>query len=334
MGGIDRPVLKGACVYEKEKSCMQQVIPNYYPQFQCIAGDCRHNCCIGWEIDIDEATAEYYKDVHGVLGERLHTQIEWGDVPHFRLTKEERCPFLNRDNLCDVILELGEEGLCNICHEHPRFHNELPGRIESGIGLCCEAAGRLILGQKEPVTLLVSGENVCEDAFVALRDELLTILQDRSLDLDVRLQHMVGRCCVAVPDQNWERWASFLLGLERLDEAWTKRLCELKKEWATVDMEAFGKYMKPRETEYEQFAVSLLYRHFANGADEDDLGARASFVAFGCGLIRRLGAIAWTKTGHFSFEDQVELARLFSSELEYSEENLDAVFDELFEGCH
>ena len=37
----------------------------------------------------------------------------------------------------------------------------------------------------------------------------------------------------------------------------------------------------------------------------------------------------WTEQGRFDFEDQAELARLFSSELEYSEENLDALLDEL-----
>ena len=31
----------------------------------------------------------------------------------------------------------------------------------------------------------------------------------------------------------------------------------------------------------------------------------------------------------FTFEEQMELARLFSSELEYSEENMDLLLDEL-----
>ena len=40
---------------------MKTVAPDYYPNFKCIASECRHNCCIGWEIDIDEDTFEYYK---------------------------------------------------------------------------------------------------------------------------------------------------------------------------------------------------------------------------------------------------------------------------------
>ena len=34
------------------------VYPNYYDKFKCIANRCKHSCCIGWEIDIDEDTME------------------------------------------------------------------------------------------------------------------------------------------------------------------------------------------------------------------------------------------------------------------------------------
>ena len=85
---------------------MQQVYPNYYPQFQCTAGACRHSCCIGWEIDIDEASAARYAALPGAFGDRLRQQIDWeSDPPHFILGEKERSPFLNADTLCDMILE-------------------------------------------------------------------------------------------------------------------------------------------------------------------------------------------------------------------------------------
>ena len=40
---------------------MKQLIPHFYPNFACIASRCSDSCCIGWEIDIDERTAERYK---------------------------------------------------------------------------------------------------------------------------------------------------------------------------------------------------------------------------------------------------------------------------------
>ena len=37
--------------------------PSYYKDFRCIASDCTENCCIGWEIDVDEDTLAYYKSI-------------------------------------------------------------------------------------------------------------------------------------------------------------------------------------------------------------------------------------------------------------------------------
>ena len=87
---------------------MEKVYPAYYPEFKCIAGGCRHSCCIGWEIDIDPETLALYRGLEGPLGDRLRRNITGGESPCFALGDGERCPFLNRENLCDIILERGE----------------------------------------------------------------------------------------------------------------------------------------------------------------------------------------------------------------------------------
>ena len=74
-------------------------IPEYYRKFRCIADKCRDNCCIGWEIDIDDETADFYRSVEGEFGERLKDSINEGS---FILTEDERCPFLSRRGLCDI----------------------------------------------------------------------------------------------------------------------------------------------------------------------------------------------------------------------------------------
>jgi lysine-N-methylase len=117
-------------------------------------------------------------------------------------------------------------------------------------------------------------------------------------------------------------WADALLALERLDDEWTQRLLDLKKRWQSLDLAAFERAMAARQTEYEQFAVYLLYRHFVTAETEKQQAARAVFVTFGVMLLYYLGAVHFEKMGAFTFDDQVELARLFSSEIEYSDENL------------
>ena len=92
------------------------VKPSYCGSFQCIASRCRDNCCIGWEIDIDEETDQFYRTVKGEFGKRLEDGISREGTPHFRLKGEqERCAFLNDSNLCDIFIHLGEEHLCGIC---------------------------------------------------------------------------------------------------------------------------------------------------------------------------------------------------------------------------
>ena len=127
--------------------------PFYYKEFQCIGGVCKHNCCIGWEIDIDSDTYQKYQGISGNLGNRLKEHISIEDTPHFILQNGERCPFLNDKNLCDIILEKGEDFLCQICSDHPRFRNFFTNCTEVGLGLCCEEAARLILSQEEPFSM-------------------------------------------------------------------------------------------------------------------------------------------------------------------------------------
>ena len=118
---------------------MRQTFPSFYPFFACTASACSDNCCIGWEIDIDSRTAGRYRSLSqsdSPLACRLREDICWDFPPHFRLTSGERCPFLNEQNLCDIYLHLGEDALCEICDQHPRFHEWFCDYKESGLGLC------------------------------------------------------------------------------------------------------------------------------------------------------------------------------------------------------
>ena len=54
---------------------MKIYAPNYYNAFKCIADKCNHSCCVGWEIDIDNKTLDYYKNVEGDFGNKLRKNI-------------------------------------------------------------------------------------------------------------------------------------------------------------------------------------------------------------------------------------------------------------------
>ena len=81
---------------------MIQRVPHYYKAFHCIASDCWDNCCVGgWEIDIDEETAQYYLSMEGEFGDRLRNSITRTDEYCFRL-KDGKCPFLDSKGLCEI----------------------------------------------------------------------------------------------------------------------------------------------------------------------------------------------------------------------------------------
>ena len=307
---------------------MTEINPAYYGAFRCTAGACRHNCCIGWEIDIDAMSAARYASLPGEMGERIRAAIEPGEPPHFRLCDAGRCAMLREDNLCEIQRTLGEGALCDICRDHPRYRVFLPGRTEIGLGLCCEEAARLLLSQTEKVTLCgeVSAAPPRESVELLLfRQKLLDAAQDRRLSLGGRMQKILSLAGASLPRRTARTWAAFFAALEPLEEEFPEALSRLD---GAVDFAGFHAVSAAWETEYEQLLVYFLLRHLL--ADEGrGLPQRAAFAVLSTATLYALGAATRTEKGAVSFAERVELARLWSASMEYSEENMRAALDEL-----
>ena len=150
---------------------MKVFAPDYYTDFQCTAGACRHTCCAGWEIDVDLETLKRYQAMDDPLGIRLRRHIALEPEPHFMLSAQDRCPFLTEQNLCEIILQAGKESLCQICADHPRFRNYWSDRIEMGLGMACEAAAGLILSSPHPLRLVCVSEEADEQPVLPSEEE-------------------------------------------------------------------------------------------------------------------------------------------------------------------
>ena len=59
-----------------------------YREFKCKADKCKHSCCKGWEIDIDEDTLDYYKGLETDIGAEIMQSIEEGEDTFFKLCKQ------------------------------------------------------------------------------------------------------------------------------------------------------------------------------------------------------------------------------------------------------
>jgi len=183
---------------------MKTMVPYYYKDFKCVASKCTDTCCAGWEIIIDDETYKRYNNVCGEFGERLKSNLTLyeDDEPGFVL-QNDNCPFLNKNNFCDIYTELGEDCLCYTCKTYPRFIEEYGNLREIGISLSCPEAARLILLDSKPVTFEVSEDDEMVSAYddisfdlftqiISSRKIALDILQNRSISLNHRIALLIN----------------------------------------------------------------------------------------------------------------------------------------------
>ena len=290
---------------------MKLYAPEYYKKFVCIADKCRHSCCVGWEIDIDDDTMNKYDCIDAEYRKTIIKSIEKTDEPHFRLGEGERCPHLNEKGLCKIILELGEDYLCHICREHPRFYNDTPRGREVGLGMACEEACRIILASDDYNRIVeiddCDGEE-CESCFDTLRQReyIYDVLCDNSLSYSQKLSTIYTQYQVApnlIPDSEAR---ALIESLEYLDSAHKELFSTY-----SADVEA----SQSIEKQLERALGYFVYRHCTEAWDETDFRVSLGFCLF---CERLLASVAKSHSPN-------EVARIISEELEYSEDNTEAI---------
>lgn len=290
---------------------MKIFAPTYYKKFKCIADKCQHNCCIGWEIDIDGDTLDFYRSLNDEFGNKIINNVSFSNEPHFRLTSDDRCPFLSDRGLCDIISNLGEEALCQICTDHPRFKNYYDTRIEFGLGLCCEAATQLVLNDTEKFSLIAIGEDEGE-AEDNETEAYLFKLRDALLNTEQSFEAIVKNFGLAFKSLNSDYWYDVLVNLERLDGAWDNILLNLK----SSDVLQVG---CNEPTLYKIFRY-FVYRHFVNISLEFDTSVALKFCILSCYILNSLMVCK---------NELSETARMYSSEIEYSDKNIYKIIEAL-----
>ncbi len=288
---------------------MKLYAPKYYKKFKCIADKCEHSCCVGWEIDIDSATLERYKNLKDGYGNAINDSISAEDTPHFKLDGKERCPHLDEHGLCKIITNLGEDYLCDICRQHPRFYN-FTTVAEVGIGMSCPEAARLILDSSDYAEMEEVGEvDVAQDVMAfdgrSQRDGIYGILYDTSVDYETRLNKIYDICSVNAGDDG--RWTEILDSLEYLDEAHRDFFKNYSSE----------KRPEGKDEYLERFLAYFIYRHCTEAFDAEDFCARLAFCLF----CERLFASLICCSGAGSLREIATLASIISEEIEYSDEN-------------
>ena len=204
---------------------MISLYPTFYHTFQCKANQCHHTCCQKWTIDVDEETAKLYQTLPTPLGEDLRKFMTVDDEGYYFMfsDKQPTCPLLREDGLCRVVLELGEDSLCDTCHMHPRFYKYIEDLELCGVGLSCEESVEKLLATEGDQLLFTieddDGEFTAKD-----RPVLENIFDLLALGISTTIcqftpNHSIRYC---------QKLISIYKETEPIDEEWTKQLAHLE----------------------------------------------------------------------------------------------------------
>lgn len=180
---------------------MRYTIPDYYFEFKCIVDQCEDTCCAGWQIGIDETSAQRYWKEKGPFRRTLRKNINFhGSV--FRQQPDGSCAFLREDGLCEMVLQMGEEALCRTCHYYPRHIEEFENEREITLSVSCPEVAKILMNRRMPVHFLHKKDEKEEtypdydpiffDQLQEAREVMIQILQNRSLPASVRALLILG----------------------------------------------------------------------------------------------------------------------------------------------
>lgn len=303
---------------------MKEYLLNYYSQFNCKAERCVHTCCKGWDMCIDENTLKNYKNCTSSFAPSLKKGINFKKA-RFKADKNGRCAFLNDKGLCEIIINLGEKSLCQICRDHPRFRSCFDDRVETGLGFACEEATRIILSFKEKIQPVLVAEENCNKELCFIQAQLLKfrkntldIIQDRNSDINDRISAILKLCSAQIDESDYKKIVKRFISLERLEKSWGKRLKGLNNSLSTQVNNELSLYC-------EQFLVNSIYRFICEA--EDVAYARAVVLAclFAWWIINSIYQNEGAKQKEF--ESICDIVREYSAEVEYSQKNQNKLFD-------
>ena len=282
---------------------MLSIFPKFYKNFLCKADKCKHSCCKGWEIDIDEETAGKYLAMTGELGAEIRQNIGKNEDSYFfKLTEDERCPFLQKNGLCKIILNIGEENICEICTMHPRFFTMLDDVELCGVGLSCEKTCELLLGDEKDLVFYI--EDTEEELSFS---EVLAVI---GLNLPNEMQAF----SLAVNAENINKVLKIMAKTEPIDENWSKEL-SIMQDMDNVELKAKEYLENSDKNILNKIYQYILYRQLERLVDID-IEALINYAQYSI-LFIILHTMISKELG--------ESVRRWSEQIEYDTDNVDLI---------
>lgn len=297
---------------------MISLYPTFYHTFQCKADQCHHTCCQKWTIDVDEETAKLYQTLPTPLGEDLRKFMTVDDEGYYFMfsDKQPTCPLLREDGLCRVVLELGEDSLCDTCHMHPRFYKYIEDLELCGVGLSCEESVEKLLATEGDQLLFTIEDD--DDEFTAEdRPVLENIFDLLALGINpaicqFTLNHSIHYC---------QELVTVYKKTEPIDEEWTKQLAHLEAMLSSTTASTTMDLLKADTIDVS--ALNKVYQYILYR--QIDMLAEFSLES----LVRyAFDATVFIALLTHQFGNLPEQIRRWSEQIEYDEDNVAFLFNE------
>lgn len=305
---------------------------NVFENFECLAGECRHSCCTGWEIDVDEATLKSYKKCKTPFYKKLKQGVDFKNGC-FKLCPDGKCFFLNSDGLCDIIVNLGKTALCQVCRDHPRYRNFLHDSVEYGIGVCCEVGAKAVIDFNGDIKLVPSHDELCdnipdnrdtasktetewEKTMLLFREKAFSLLAERETPFGLKIESALKICGVKRENLYGREWKAQLRQSEILFDLWKERVDNADFVAARVFKD---------EKAFSNLAAYFIHRHVTQAFDETDLKSRLFFCVLSLFVINAV--YEGNKNLAQNACSLADAAREYSVEIEYSDENYQKLLD-------
>lgn len=148
---------------------MKVLKPYYYDQFKCVADKCEDTCCVGWTVHIDRKTYKSYEKIKGCFGNKLNNSIlrnRTGEktIAYGKMKMNDgRCAMLNDENLCEVVIKLNEDSLCNTCKTYPRSVIKYGEVYEKDLSLSCPETAKFLVDNQCDFSFILDDEKIRDE---------------------------------------------------------------------------------------------------------------------------------------------------------------------------
>ena len=176
-----------------------RIAPSYYKNFVCKAASCRNTCCSFWRIPISRkeyntlVTMDCSKELDDLLQRSFYTPHTF-DEQAFRYISFDylgHCP-MQKDGLCLIHIEKGEDYLPSVCRLYPRSLKEVNGIKIASCSCSCEKV----------LELLYESERFClEEVSVKEKSQFFSEIKEEDLEEILQIEKYFERADLTLKEK-------------------------------------------------------------------------------------------------------------------------------------